>query len=127
MQGTHDMVLLGHGSPEQGDEMFPSTADDVALQTLHLLPHHGGRPLEPVRDAEHILKYLARYTHRVAISNHRLVALQEGEVTFRFKDSKRRGEWRTQTLKAVEFLRRFTLHILPPCSIPAPAFRKSST
>jgi hypothetical protein len=68
---------------------------------------------EPVHDAEPILKYLARYTHRVAISNHRLVALQEGEVTFRFKDSKRRGEWRTQTLKAVEFLRRFTLHILP--------------
>jgi Putative transposase/Transposase zinc-binding domain len=68
---------------------------------------------EPVHDSEHILKYLARYTHRVAISNHRLVALQDGEVTFRFKDYKRRGELRTQTLKAVEFLRRFTLHILP--------------
>jgi hypothetical protein len=68
---------------------------------------------EPVRDSEHILKYLARYTHRVAISNHRLVALQDGEVTFRFKDYKRRGVLRTQTLNAVEFLRRFTLHILP--------------
>ncbi len=64
-------------------------------------------------DSEHILKYLARYTHRVAISNHRLVALQDGQVTFRFKDYKRRSELRTQTLDAVEFLRRFMLHILP--------------
>ncbi len=64
-------------------------------------------------DSEHILKYLARYTHRVAISNHRLVALQDGQVTFRFKDHKRGGKLRTQTLEAVEFLRRFCLHILP--------------
>jgi hypothetical protein len=64
-------------------------------------------------DSEHILKYLARYTHRVAISNHRLVALQEGRVTFRFKDHKRGGQLRTQTLDAVEFLRRFVLHVLP--------------
>ena len=64
-------------------------------------------------DSAHILKYLARYTHRVAISNHRLVALQDGQVTFRFKDYKRQGKLRTQTLEAVEFLRRFVLHILP--------------
>lgn len=65
------------------------------------------------QDSGHILTYLARYTHRVAISNHRLVALQDGQVTFRFKDHKRRGQLRTQTLEAVEFLRRFCLHILP--------------
>jgi hypothetical protein len=64
-------------------------------------------------DSAHIFKYLARYTHRVAISNHRLVALQDGQVTFRFKDHKREGKLRTQTLDAVEFLRRFCLHILP--------------
>jgi hypothetical protein len=68
---------------------------------------------EPVRDSAHILKYLARYTHRVAISNHRLVALQDGQVTFRFKDHKREGKLRTQTRDAVEFLRRFVLHVLP--------------
>jgi hypothetical protein len=67
----------------------------------------------PERQSEHVLKYLSRYTHRVAISNHRLVAVQDGQVTFRFKDHKRRGELRTQTLDAVEFLRRFCLHILP--------------
>ncbi|MGH2544480.1 MAG: IS91 family transposase, partial [Ardenticatenaceae bacterium] len=64
-------------------------------------------------DSAHILKYLARYTHRVAISNHRLVALQDGQVTFRFKDHKRGGQLRPQTLQAMEFLRRFCLHILP--------------
>ena len=64
-------------------------------------------------DSDQILTYLARYTHRVAISNHRLVALQDGEVTFRFKDHKRRGQLRNQTLDAIEFLRRFVLHVLP--------------
>ena len=65
------------------------------------------------QDAEHILTYLARYTHRIAISNHRLVALQDGQVTFRFKDHKRGGQLRIQTLDAIEFLRRYCLHILP--------------
>jgi hypothetical protein len=65
------------------------------------------------QDSAPILKYLARYTHRVAISTHRLVAFRDGQVTFRFKDHKRRGQLRTQTLEAVEFLRRFCLHILP--------------
>ncbi|MEE8289943.1 MAG: IS91 family transposase [Candidatus Tectomicrobia bacterium] len=65
------------------------------------------------QDSAHIFKYLARYTHRVAISNHRLIALKDGQVTFRFKDHKRRGMLSTQTLEAVEFLRRFLLHILP--------------
>jgi len=65
------------------------------------------------QDSAHILTYLARYTHRVAISNHRLVALQDGQVTFRFKDHQQGGKLRTQRLEAVEFLRRFMLHILP--------------
>jgi hypothetical protein len=65
------------------------------------------------QDSEHILTYLSRYIHRIAISNHRLVALQDGQVTFRFKDHKRGGQLRTQTLDAIEFLRRYCLHILP--------------
>jgi hypothetical protein len=67
----------------------------------------------PERQSAHVLTYLSRYTHRVAISNPRLVSVQDGQVTFRFKDYKRRGQLRTQTLDAVEFLRRFCLHILP--------------
>ena len=68
---------------------------------------------KPLPEPQHVLKYLARYTHRVAISNQRLVALQDGHVTFRWKDYTREGCLRTQTLDAVEFLRRFFLHILP--------------
>ena len=64
-------------------------------------------------DSAHILKYLSRYVYRVAISNHRLVALEDGQVTFRYKDYKRGRRLRTRTLDAVEFLRRLMLHILP--------------
>jgi hypothetical protein len=63
---------------------------------------------------EQVLKYLARYTHRVAISNRRLVALKDGRVVFRYKDYARGGKRRTMELTATEFLRRFLLHVLPP-------------
>lgn len=60
-----------------------------------------------------VLQYLARYTHRVAISNRRLLALRDGQVTFRYRDSADGNQQRTMTLSAVEFLRRFLLHVLP--------------
>jgi hypothetical protein len=60
-----------------------------------------------------VLKYLARYTHRAAISNHRLVALADGRVTFRWKDYAHGGKRGTMTLEAVEFVRRFLTHVLP--------------
>lgn len=60
-----------------------------------------------------VLKYLARYTHRVAIANSRLRNLEHGQVTFRYKDYARGNEQRTMTLTATEFLRRFLLHVLP--------------
>jgi hypothetical protein len=60
-----------------------------------------------------VLKYLARYTHRVAISNHRLQSLKDGRVSFQAKDYADRGRTKTLTLDAVEFLRRFLLHVLP--------------
>ena len=62
---------------------------------------------------QHILPYLTRYTHRVAISNYRLVALEDGQVTFRYKDYQRGHRLRTLTLEAVEFLRRLMLHVPP--------------
>jgi hypothetical protein len=68
---------------------------------------------EPLRTPQHVLKYLARYTHRVAISNQRLLALENGQVTFRYKDYQRGHRLRTLTLDAVEFLRRFVLDMLP--------------
>ena len=60
-----------------------------------------------------MLKYLARYTHRVAISNHRLRSLADGRVTFEYKDSAAAGTTKAMTLDAVEFLRRFVQHVLP--------------
>lgn len=58
--------------------------------------------------------YLSRYTHRVAISNHRLVSLAEGQVIFRARDNSRPGQQRLVTTTAQEFIRRFLLHVLPP-------------
>jgi hypothetical protein len=60
-----------------------------------------------------VLKYLARYTHRVAISNARLLDVVDGQVTFRYKDYAAHNEPKTLTLSADEFLRRFTQHVLP--------------
>jgi Putative transposase len=60
-----------------------------------------------------VLRYLGRYTHRVAISNHRIVAFDGEHVTFRYKDYARGSKQRVMTLTGVEFLRRFFLHILP--------------
>jgi hypothetical protein len=60
-----------------------------------------------------VLKYLARYTHRAAISNHRLISLADGQVTFRWKDYAHGGRQGTMTLEAVEFVRRFLMHVLP--------------
>jgi hypothetical protein len=68
----------------------------------------------PFGGPEHALRYLGRYTHRVAISNHRLVSFQNDHVTFRWRDSAHKNEQRLMTLHVNEFLRRFLLHVLPP-------------
>ena len=60
-----------------------------------------------------VLRYLGRYTHRVAISNHRLLAFDGERVTFRWRDYAHGNKSRVMTLDAIEFLRRFFLHILP--------------
>jgi len=67
----------------------------------------------PFGGPEHVLHYLARYTHRVAISNHRLIAVADGKVTFRWKDYAHGSKSRKMTVTAEEFLRRFMLHVLP--------------
>ena len=67
----------------------------------------------PFGGPSHVLHYLARYTHRVAISNHRLVDVRDDQVTFRWKDYRHGSQVRLMTLSAEEFLRRFCLHVLP--------------
>jgi len=67
----------------------------------------------PFGGAEHFLNYLARYTHRVAISNHRLVSFQDDRVSFRWKDYAAGSQQKVMTVSADEFLRRFLIHVLP--------------
>lgn len=69
----------------------------------------------PFSGPGHVLRYLARYTHRVAISNSRLLGMDKGNIRFRWKDYSNRGRQGVMimTLAAVEFLRRFLLHLLP--------------
>jgi hypothetical protein len=81
---------------------------DALFQTdwvVYAKPAFGG--------ATAVLRYLGRYTHRVAISNHRLIAFDGERVTFRWKDYAHDDHWRTMTLTAMEFLRRFIQHVLP--------------
>jgi len=68
---------------------------------------------KPFGGPEHVLHYLARYTHRVAISNHRLLGMEDGKVTFRWKDYAHGAKKRKMSLAAEEFIRRFLLHVLP--------------
>lgn len=67
----------------------------------------------PFGGAAQVIEYLGRYTHKVAISNHRLMDIAEDRVTFSYRDYRDGGKTKTMTLDAVEFLRRFCLHILP--------------
>jgi hypothetical protein len=67
----------------------------------------------PFGGPEQVLKYLARYVQRVAISNRRLLSLKNGRVAFEWKDYSDGNQSKTMTLHAVEFIRRFLLHVLP--------------
>jgi len=81
---------------------------DTSVQTdwiVYAKPPFGG--------PQQVLKYLARYTHRVAISNHRLIDVADGKVQFRWKDYADGSAQKIMTLQAGEFIRRFLLHVLP--------------
>jgi hypothetical protein len=67
----------------------------------------------PFAGPQEVVDYVGRYTHRVAISNNRLLDIDDGKVTFRYKDYRQAGEQKTMTLGAEEFIRRFLLHVLP--------------
>jgi hypothetical protein len=69
---------------------------------------------KPFKNAENVVEYLGRYSHKIAISNHRLKAIADGNVSFSYKDYAHGSVTKLMTLEADEFLRRFCLHILPP-------------
>lgn len=68
----------------------------------------------PFKTTNSVLAYLGRYTHRVAISNHRIMSMQNGQVSFKWRDYKDGSKEKLMTISATEFMRRFLLHILPP-------------
>lgn len=67
----------------------------------------------PFKTAGSVVEYLGRYTHRVAISNNRILKLENGQVTFKWRDYKDSSSWKEMTITAEEFIRRFLMHVLP--------------
>lgn len=68
----------------------------------------------PFKTADCVVEYLGRYTHRVAISNNRILNIEDGKVSFKWRDYKDENKWKVMMLTADEFIRRFLMHILPP-------------
>jgi hypothetical protein len=105
---------------QQSKLVFPGSLQPLAREKafhafLRLLFRQDGvvYAKRPFGGPEHVLQYLARYTHRVAISNHRILDVSDGTVSFRWKDYAHGGKQRKMTVTADEFLRRFMLHVLP--------------
>ena len=102
-----ELCLPGALKPLTQEKLFRAFVRSLHRQdwVVYSKPPFGG--------PRYVLNYLARYTHRVAISNHRLVAFADGKVTFRWKDYAHGSKQRLMTLTAEEFLRRFLQHVLP--------------
>jgi hypothetical protein len=103
----HQLTFAGTLQPLANEKAFRSFLRPLFRQNwvVYAKPPFGG--------PHHVLGYLARYTHRVAITNHRLVAFENDQVTFRWKDYAHGNKKRMMTLGSQEFLRRFLLHVLP--------------
>jgi Putative transposase len=80
---------------------------------LYARPNGWSTPSGLSPGPEQVLDYVGRYTHRVAISNNRLLDIAEDKVTFRYKDYRHDAQQKTMTVEAEEFIRRFLLHVLP--------------
>ncbi|HBF43453.1 MAG TPA: hypothetical protein DDW42_07475 [Desulfobacteraceae bacterium] len=100
--------LLRTGDAQSGsDEGFARLINDLKIKKWVMYAKR------PFAGPEKILDYLGRYTHRVAISNHRILSIDDGKVTFSYKDRNDDNKTKLMTLKANEFIRRFLLHVLP--------------
>jgi len=105
--GEQKLIFPGSLAPLADPKRFTAFVDSLFRQrwVVYAKPAFGA--------PNQVLRYLGRYTHRVAISNHRLLAFDGEQVTFRWKDYAHGNKQRKMTLEATEFLRRFTQHILP--------------
>ncbi len=108
------MVKLLEGAVEEGTINLPHTIPVFSELKDKLYKKDWNVHLEKAfRGVNSVLKYLGRYTHRVAIANSRLVSISESNVSFRYKDNKGRGRKKVMTLQTNEFIRRFLQHVLP--------------
>lgn len=98
---------------------IPDTKDDIdyadlkQLKSLLYSKTWNVYSKKAFRGAGSVIEYLGRYTHRVAISNSRIISLENGKVKFRYKDYRDNNKWKVMELSALEFIRRFVQHILP--------------
>lgn len=95
------------GTLRQADSETPSLLRSAAQKNWVVY----SKP--PVAGAEQVLRYLGRYTHRIAISNSRLISIENRYVAFAYKDRANQGQRKTMTLDLIQFTRRFLLHVLP--------------
>jgi hypothetical protein len=104
---ANKLVFFGACAPLASEKNFAAFLRTLFRQqwVVYAKPPFGG--------PEHVLQYLARYTHRVAISNHRLLSVDENNVTFRWKDYAHHSKSRIMSLSHEEFLRRLLPHVLP--------------
>ncbi len=101
-------------SLQKGDMLLPdNTKDFASLKSLCYRKNWVVYCQKPFAGPEGIVHYLGNYTHRVAISNHRIIAFDNGKVTFSYKDYKSDSVQKSMTLDVSEFIRRFLQHILP--------------
>jgi hypothetical protein len=102
-----NLVFHGKIEPFSGKIKFQALIDNL-FQTKWVVYCK-----KPFKSPWHVLRYLGRYTHRVAISNQRIVNFQDGQVTFSWRDYRDNNRTKLMTLDASEFIRRFLLHVLP--------------
>ena len=93
---------------QQAHDAFPDTLRDAARKRWQVYAKR------PFAGPEQVLSYLARYTHRVAISEQRILSIQEDSVSFHYKDYRDQAKKKTMTLQGDEFIQRFLQHVLPP-------------
>jgi hypothetical protein len=103
----HEITFFGSFQPLNQEKAFATFLRTLFRQDWVVYAK------KPFGGPEHVLHYLARYTHRVAISNHRLVDVTDTHVSFRWKDYAHHSKCRLMTLSHEEFLRRFLQHVLP--------------
>ncbi len=101
------LLFVGQSAPLAGAESFGALLDGLRKKPWVVYAK------KPFSSPAHVLDYLGRYTHRVALSNDRICSLQNGEVSFTYRDRKNQDRRKLMTLGAEEFIRRFLLHVIP--------------